>query len=942
MNRQSSLIWGVVTLLLLLTFSREIASLGVYGLWYNSVEQGAVFQTMLLVRLGSFLAGVALAGLVLLPSALRALSVSQTSPLVLMDGKIDLSPWAKAPQSAANAVRAVVLLALVLIGLATQANWKTWLAWWHGEPFGEVDAILGHDAALYVFTLPAVEALRALLLGSLFLSLVISAGIYAARGVIQIRLPDELDPDASVQVKMVPAARRHLAVLAGLTMLLLAIGPFLERFTLLHDARGLIDGPSYTVATTVMPLLSLSTIAMLFASWLVFRAVDQLRAGPVVLAVMLVFGTGALRVFVPDLVQRLSVAPNELGKERPYIASHIEATRRAWRLDGIEEHRLSADAELTYEDIQANRATVEGIRLWDEAPLLSTFRQVQEIRTYYEFHSVDHLRYQVDGRLRQVMTSARELDASALPPQAQTWVNKTLVYTHGAGLTLGPVNEITEDGMPVLWVQDIPPVHSHDVFRVDRPGLYFAENMNRPVIVRTNQAEFAYPTAEGNETTRYEGAAGIPVGGAARRALMAMVLGEFDILLNGDIQSGSKLLLVRDVRERAKKIAPFLTIDPDAYLAVIDGRLVWFLEGYTHTDRYPYSATRRVLLDGRRGVVANWVRNKVKITVDAYDGDVTMYRMPGKDPILDVWSKVFPSVLTDASEMPDAIRAHLRVPSALFGVRAHLFSTYHMTNAETFYNREDQWEIPVGDQGRMEPYYTVMKLPGGNEDEFILMLPFTPRNKDNLAAWMVARNDGDQYGQMRVYRFPKDRLIYGPSQVTARIQQDDTISQSLTLWNQRGSRSVMGTLLVIPIDESPLYVQPLYLRAERGAIPELKRVIVVYRDEIVMEPTLEEGLARLFRGGTRAERRRAEEASPTDADPEVGAPDVPTLLTVQEAVEAARREWRSVRAAASEGRFGDMGRALDELGKALESLIEETQEVSPSPAAADLFDTDDG
>jgi len=930
LDRQRSLVWTLTTLAVVSLFARELADLAVDGLWFASVEHSPVFWTLFGARALAFVGGVLLGAVVIGGSAAVALNAQSGSPILLLDGQVQLSPWAQAPKVAGTAVQVVVAGACLLLGLSAQAAWPTWMAWWHQVPFGEVDAVLGYDASLYVFTIPALMAARNLLLVTLFVATVVSTATYAARGTIRVRLPSELDPDAQPQIRTDARTRRHLALLVASFAMVLAVGPFLQRFDALSSSRGLFDGPGYTVVTTVLPLLSLSAVATLFAAWLVFTAIDRMRGAPAMLALFLVFAAGALQSFVPDTVQRFVVAPNELGKERPYISAHIEATRKAWRLDGVEEERLGADANLTLDDIDANRTTIEGIRLWDEAPLRDTFQQVQEIRTYYEFHHVDHDRYEVDGQLRQVMLSARELEPAGLPQQAKTWVNQTLVYTHGYGVTVGPVNEVTDDGLPVLWVKDIPPATDKDIFRVDQPAIYFGEEMRRPVIVRTNQPEFDYPTAEGNETARYEGEAGIPVGGLARRTLLSMVLGDMDVILNGDISTGSRLLYVRDVRRRVQKLAPFLWVDQDAYLAVIDGRLLWFLDGFTHTDRYPYSAPR--MLPGTRRSrppVANWVRNRVKITVDAYDGTVTLWRMPGDDPILDTWASAFPDLLRDAAEMPEAVRAHVRVPDALFHLQADLFATYHMTDAETFYNREDQWEIPTIERQRMVPYYTVMKLPGETRDEFILMLPFTPRDKDNLAAWMVARNDGENYGTLRVYRFPKDRLVYGPGQVVARIQQDDAISEKLTLWNQQGSRAILGTLLVIPIEESLLYVQPLYLQAADGAIPELKRVIVGYRDEIAMEPTLEGALTRLF-GGASADTV-ATIADAVDAAAEAAGDEATTL---GHAVRRAQSPWLDARNAAKDGRFGDMGQAFERLGAAIDKLAE-MAEVNVDPPTAD-------
>ena len=920
MNSRPSGLWVIATLFLLAAFSQQIARLAVEGLWYASVDRLPVFWTVFATRLGAGLAAGLVTGALAAWSVRLAMSSARPRPVVLLDGRVELKPWSEPPMAAMSGqlARALGIGAAVLVGFGAQQAWRVWLSAWHAVPFGEIDPILGLDASFYVFTLPALQAVRGIVTAAIVIALGLAVLVYQQHGAIRVRLPDADHPDVAARLSIAPAARRHLGLLGACFGLTLAVGTFLQRHEAMSMVSGRFDGPGYAVVEVLLPLLTLSAIATVLASWLVYQALDREQPAAFALAVFLVFGAGALQSFAPSVVQRFVVTPNELEAERPYLAAHIEATRRAWQLEGVEERALGADATLALDDIDANRATIEGIRLWDEGPLRATFQQVQEIRTYYEFHHVDHDRYRVDGRLRQVMLSARELEPTGLPQQARTWLNETLVYTHGYGVTLGPVNEVTNDGLPRLWVKDLPPQASHDVFTVTKPAIYFGEEMRRPVIVGTRQAEFDFPTADGNATTQYEGEAGILAGGFARRALLALALGDIEVLLSGDITAGSRLLYVRQVQDRVQRVAPFLHIEGDAYMAIVDGRLLWFVDGFTHTDHYPASAHRTLppAKGARVGPRANWVRNHVKVTVDAYDGTVTLWRMPGKDPVLDAWEAAFPGVLRPAADMPAGIREHVRVPATLFELQAHLFATYHMVDADTFYNREDQWEVPAfsvpGSRRTlpvsMTPYYTVLTLPGEGVDEFILMLPFTPRDKDNLAAWMVARNDGEHYGTLRVYRFPKDRLVYGPSQVVARIQQDDAISEKLTLWNQQGSAAILGTLLVIPVEESLLYVQPLYLQANDGAIPELKRVIVGWGDDIAMEPTLEGALAALFGAGARA----VEATTP-------GTPRVASL-TWQEAARRAQAAWEAVEAAGATGRFSDLGAALDDLGAAIEEI----------------------
>ena len=641
-------------------------------------------------------------------------------------------------------------------------------------------------------------------------------------------------------------------------------------------------------------------------------------------------GNGLSSVY-PGLLQRFSVDPNELTREGPQIVDHIEATRYAFDLDRVVELPLSGEARLSRADIEANQATIENVRLWDHRPLLETFAQVQEIRTYYEFQSVDNDRYRIDGDLRQVMLSPRELPIRALPDQARTWVNETMTYTHGYGLTLGPVNEVTPQGLPTLWVKDLPPVVSYeDDLRIDNPSIYFGEAVHAPVLVDTENPEFDYPAGDENAYTTYAGQGGVPVGGALWRGLWAYRLGWTDLMFSADLKSTSRVLLYRNIVDRAEKVAPFLKFDTDPYMVIDQGRLLWVLDAYTATDHFPYATRVRGL--------GNYLRNPVKVTVDAFDGSLTFYLLDPDEPIAKAWSQALPTLFTPGDQLPESLRSHLRVPIDLFTVQSHLFATYHMTDPQIFYNREDEWQVPTVADRRMSPYFTIMKLPGEGSEEFIQMLPFTPRSKNNLAAWMVARSDGEHYGELQVYKFPKDKMVYGPNMIVARINQDDAISEKMSLWNQQGSAVELGTLLVIPIEESLIYVQPLYLRAESGSIPELKRVIVAYENQIAMQPTLEEGLAQIF-GARTAERiaeradDRAREATPDDPRPAVD-PDAPTAVLVQEAATA----WRDAQDAASRGDWVRFGQAMDQLGQRIELLeqpsvpSEPTEPTEPAPA----------
>jgi uncharacterized membrane protein (UPF0182 family) len=610
----------------------------------------------------------------------------------------------------------------------------------------------------------------------------------------------------------------------------------------------------------------------------------------------------------PAFLHKFFVAPNELVKETPYIQRNIAATRRGFGLDAIEERNISGQAVLGREEVDRNGATFRNIRLWDHRPLLDTFSQVQEIRTYYDFTTVSNDRYMINGEYRQTMLSPRELSSESIP--TKNWINETLTFTHGYGLTLGPVTQVTPEGLPVLLVKDIPPVSTAAEIKITRPEIYYGKLSSSHVIVNTKSKEFDYPAGEENVFTEYAGAGGVRINSLLKRLAFAAHFGSMKLLLSNDITARSRVLYHRNIAERVRRVFPFLRLDSDPHMVVADdGRLVWMYDAYTVSDRFPYS---QPIPSG-----VNYIRNAVKITVEAYDGSLKFYLADPADPIAQTIAKAFPGVLRPFAEMPADLRRHIRYPLDLFGIQTDVYSTYHMEDPQSFYNREDQWEIPVmgtqGERAQMESYYTVMKLPGEQMEEFILMLPFNPKKKDNLSAWMAARCDGEQYGKLVVYRFPKDRLVYGPKQIVARINQDTEISRQVSLWDQRGSSVIQGTLLVIPVENSLLYVQPLYLRAETGKIPELKRVIVAYENRIAMEETLERALARIF-GQSSGETGAlaAGEASPAETTRQ---PEVDGSLAAR-----AREHYERAIKAQREGNWALYGEEIARLGEVIAQM----------------------
>jgi uncharacterized membrane protein (UPF0182 family) len=568
-------------------------------------------------------------------------------------------------------------------------------------------------------------------------------------------------------------------------------------------------------------------------------------------------------VVYPSFLQRFRVVPNEVAAERPFIERSIQFTRRAYGLDKIEAKEFPADEQLNPADLKRNEATLKNIRLWDHRPLLATYGQLQEIRTYYKFVDVDNDRYLIDGGHRQVMLSARELSYQHLP--SRIWINEHLTYTHGYGVVFGPVNQVTPEGLPEFFIKDIPPVSTKPELKVTRPEIYFGELANDYVFVKTKARELDYAAGDQNVYTDYQGSGGVSVGSFWRKLLFSARFATLRVALSNDITAESRILYHRQIQERVNKIAPFIKFDRDAYLVIAGGgRLFWIIDGYTTTDRYPYSEPVPKL--------GNYIRNSVKAVVDAYNGTVQFYISSPDDPIIQAYGKIFPGVFRPIESMSQELRAHVRYPQDLFAVQAHMYATYHMQDPQVFYNKEDVLAVPHrsidGRETEIEPYYTIMRLPGENREEFVLLLPFTPNKRDNMRAWLAARSDAPNYGKLTALNFPKAKLVYGPKQIEARVDQDAVISQQLSLWNQRGSQVIRGSILAIPIEASLLYVQPLYLAAEKGSLPELKRVIVAFGNQIAMEETLEQSLQRIF-GGRPAEAKATAQA-PEPAGKEKG------------------------------------------------------------------------
>lgn len=712
-------------------------------------------------------------------------------------------------------------------------QWENVLLFINKVSVGIADPVTGRDIGFYLFSLPLFDALRGYLNFMLLATLLVTLVTYYIRGGIALTLRG---------LVVAEQARRHTAILLALFSCVVAVGFYLEGFGLLYGNKGAFYGAGYVDVnvrlTTLNTLSFITPVAGLLLAFGLWKGTWRLVIlPPVVIVAAYLLG---MRGY-PALLHKFKVAPNELALETPYIEHNISFTRFGYDLNKIETVPFDVDTKLSSVDITNNDATIKNIRLWDHAPLLKTYSQLQQIRTYYKFFDVDNDRYMVNGQYSQVMLSPRELSYADLP--SKNWINERLIFTHGNGITMGPVSRISKEGLPEFYVKDIPAVSLADI-KVSRPEIYFGELSNDYVIVKTKVPEFSYPTATGNINTTYNGRGGVAVDSLLKKTLFAAHFRTEKILLSSDITHESRILYNRNISKRVKELAPFLLFDADPYMVVdTQGRLKWMIDAYTHSNRLPYS---KPLKSG-----INYMRNSVKAVVDAYDGSVDFYISDPDDVILKVYAKVFPALFKPMAAMPDGLKTHVRYSHQFLQVQAAMFSTYHMTDPKVFYNKENLWEIPVLGEKQMEPYYTIMKLPGEKKEEYILLLPFSPSKRDNLAAWLTARCDGENYGKIKAYTFPRDRLIYGPKQIDARINQDSYISQQLTLWNQRGSEVIRGSMLVIPIEKSLLYVQPLFLAADKSGLPELRRVIVAFGDEVVMEETLELALQRIF-GGKKA------------------------------------------------------------------------------------------
>lgn len=797
----------------------------------------------------------------------------------------------------------VVLLAFV-VGQWSATHWGSYLLATHAARMTETDPIFGIHLSFFMFQLPFLFFLYHLALIVLIVSVLATALWYFIEGGAWIS-PRGLGMGRN--------ARGHLMVLGGLLFLLLAWRARLGMYDLVYSPGGLVYGAGFADIHVAWPVLWIQLVLCLIAAVAFFAGARGGRMRPAHYAVGGVLAMALLGGWIaPALVQWYFVTPSELEKEQPYIARNIKFTRQAYGLDQFDEREFPAIQDLTAASIQENATTMRNLRLWDHEPQLTTFQQLQEIRTYYDFVQVYNDRYNIHSELRQVSLSARELSADSLPDP--NWVNQHLIYTHGYGLCLGPVNESTPDGLPVFFIKDIPPASSISL-KVTRPEIYYGQLSNNYCLVRTGAKEFDYPSGEDNVYSVYQGSGGVSVGGLWRRLLFALHFGNANILLSGYIQPASRIMIYRRVLDRVQALAPFLSFDSAPYLVIADdGSLQWIVDAYTTSDEYPYS-------DPTSGI-GNYIRNSVKITVNAYDGQVKFYVSDPSDPVIQTYESIFPGVFHPLSDMPPDLRAHIRYPQDFFAIQAAKYAVYHMTDPSVFYSKEDLWRVATrsvnGESAPMNPYYAVMKLPEvGTTEEFILMVPFTPARKNNMIAWMAARCDGPDYGKVLVFNFPKEKLVYGPEQIQSRLNQTPAISQQLTLWDQGGSRVIHGTLLVVPVQNAVMYVEPLYLASEGGSsLPQLKRVIVAYSDQLVMEPSLDEALNAIFGGNAGGPA----ETAGSGAAPATAAPAKALPASLENLIQQANQHYEKAQQDLRQGDWNGYGQEINKVGEILKQM----------------------
>jgi uncharacterized membrane protein (UPF0182 family) len=928
----------ILALVALLFAVSRATSIYVETLWFGSLGYGAIYWTGFKYELVLFVI-FALASAFILRGAFRllerALDASAFAPrsMLLNNQQVSLDPARLLKPLA----WIVALLFGLYYGLRMSSEWSSFALWLNRPPTGESDPIFGQPVGFYLFTLPVAE-----LLASWFLTLAFVGFGGACLYALLNSLPPGGDAGEVFAAKGAAAstkARKNIYVavsIAGAVLAVaLAVSVYLSRFAYLFDDHQIFSGITYTEAHYLLPGLVAVAVALLAAAIvavvnaLVWR---RLRGLLVALALPVVVYLAAV-ILIPGYVQSFIVKPNELDRETPYIEHNIAATRRAFNLEGIEARDFPADTSNEAYELAQNHPTLDNLRLWDYLALQATLRQVQEIRTYYDFNDVDIDRYQIAGQTRQVLVAARELDITKLPASSRgNWINERLIYTHGYGVTMNTANGFTPEGRPEFILSNMPAESTAPEIKLTRPQIYFGEKTDTLVYVNTGQKEFDYPQGDANASTVYEGAGGFAVGHGLRRWLLAWELGDLSRLpFADDVTAESRVLMRRLIGERVRTLAPFLIYDSDPYIVITrDGHLHWVIDAYTETDRYPYA--RHYTVEENR---VNYIRNSVKATIDAYDGSVAFYVFDDNDLILRAYRNLFPTLFREAAQMPEDLRAHVRYPETLLNAQADAYGLYHTENAKVFFQREDMWSVARETASKdnnaqearpLEPYFALLQLPGetsgakpAGATEFTNIVAFTPASRDNLIGWMAGRSDDPVYGSLLVYKFPKSKLVNGPLQVNARIDQNAQLSSQLTLWNQQGSRVQRGNLLIIPLGRGLLYVQTIYLQAERSPMPELRLVVLATQERLAYGTTFAEALTNLFGDNPDARAGTPTQAN-GDASPATPPPASPAARSQTELINRAATDLSDYQRLTAEGKLGEAGQKLESLKRTLDEL----------------------
>jgi uncharacterized membrane protein (UPF0182 family) len=801
--------------------------------------------------------------------------------------------------------------------------WFKILLYLYRTDFNIKDPIFNKDVSFYVFSLPFYKEILNLSFIVAAMLIILTFAVYlilfffrkTCEGAFQNQrlFDDQKRPIISylINKRALKIALLNLGALGSLMLAVIGIHFLFSTYEILYSTRGFVFGAGFTDVKITVWLYRIMAVgcvgsAILFLISTIKKDLKKVFIGPLVLVGLFMIGNAA-----SSLVQRFIVEPDEVSKEEVYIKNHIEFTQRAYGLDKVEEKEFPVNQDLTQEDLKNNEDTINNIRINDYRPITKTYNQLQAIRLYYNFNDVDIDRYYIDGKYTQVFLSARELDQRNL--QNKTWINKHLKYTHGYGIVLSQVNAVTSSGQPDLLIKNIPPV-SQSNLKVTRPEIYFGESTNDYIIVNTDEMEFDYPEGSDNKQTKYQGDAGIKLNGI-NRLLFAIKERDYKILISKNINSDSRIIINRNIMERAKKIAPFIKYDDDPYIVLDeeDGKLYWVIDGYTVSDRYPYSKPYS------EEDKINYIRNSVKVVIDAYNGTTKYYVFDDEDPIIQTYRKIFPDLFLDKSQMSERLMSHMKYPINLFDIQAEVYKEYHVNNPMVFYNDEDLWDIAsekyMSEVLEVEATYVMFKLPDEEKVEFLLTVPYTPRTKPNLTSLFVARNDGDNYGKLFIYKFPKGETIDGPMMVESRIDQNTSISEEMTLWSQQGSRVLRGNMVIVPIENSLIYVEPIYLVSDNeNSLPEMKRVIVSYKDKIVMEETLEKAFNKLF--NIEKEEENKEEPDKLPNKPE----ENEEVKEIKQLIKRANELFNKAKISSQNGNWAEYGKYINELEKVLKEL----------------------